>query len=86
MYPCTALEAVRPDPTVCRCQNGGACSIPDGSSAEPVCECADQFSGPLCENFVAKKRVQTSGGVSGLEGSQWVSVRLHWVSVGLGVC
>ncbi|KAF0304339.1 Low-density lipoprotein receptor-related protein 2 [Amphibalanus amphitrite] len=59
-----ALEAARPSPTVCRCQNGGVCTVPDGSTAEPICECEDQFSGPLCETYVAKQRVHTSGGTN----------------------
>ncbi|XP_037068525.1 low-density lipoprotein receptor-related protein 2-like [Pollicipes pollicipes] len=61
---CAALEAERPRPLVCRCQNGGVCVVPDGSFDEPSCECVDQYSGPQCDTFVARKRVQKAGGTN----------------------
>ncbi len=46
----------KPEPLVCKCQNGGICQ------EDTSCKCAENFSGRYCENEV--RRVPTADGAS----------------------
>lgn len=45
-------ERSRPDPKVCRCQNGGFCREDNDSNL--VCECPENFLGQYCDIHTAR--------------------------------
>ncbi|XP_064102114.1 low-density lipoprotein receptor-related protein 2-like [Macrobrachium nipponense] len=48
-------EPIKPKPLGCGCLNEGVCTL--NSSNVLRCECLDNFSGELCENFVARRHI-----------------------------
>lgn len=43
-----AAEAPRPEPRICKCQNGGLC-VESDESDELKCDCLTDFHGDYCE-------------------------------------
>lgn len=58
------FEVPKPQPYKCPCRNGGRCeSVRD---EQIVCRCSSEFEGMHCENFIARRRISSLGGASGV--------------------
>lgn len=58
------FEVPKPQPYKCPCRNGGHCeSVRD---EQIVCRCPSEFEGMHCENFIARRRISSLGGASGV--------------------
>lgn len=52
-----AFERPLAAPLRCECKNGGSCAF--SASGSVTCKCADNFAGSLCEDSIAKTKLDS---------------------------